>query len=51
LVEQLGRAESVEIVKVEHIGKTQLHLTFSDGTQGDYDFAPLLAKDASTNPG
>lgn len=35
----------IKIVKAETIGQTQLHLTFSDGTQGDYDFAPLLAKE------
>lgn len=35
----------IKIIKAEMIGQTQLRLTFSDGTQGDYDFAPLLAKD------
>ena len=35
----------IKIIKAETIGQTQLRLTFSDGTQGDYDFAPLLAKD------
>ena len=35
----------IKIIKAETIGPTQLRLTFSDGTQGDYDFAPLLAKD------
>lgn len=35
----------IKIVKAETIGQPQLHLTFSDGTQGDYDFAPLLAKE------
>jgi hypothetical protein len=35
----------IKIIKAETIGKTQLRLTFSDGTQGDYDFALLLAKD------
>jgi hypothetical protein len=35
----------IKIVKAETIGQTELRLTFSDGTQGDYDFAPLLAKE------
>lgn len=35
----------IKIIKAETIGQTQLRLTFSDGTQGDYDFALLLAKD------
>lgn len=35
----------IKIVKAETIGATQLCLTFSDGTQGDYDFAPLLARE------
>ena len=35
----------IKIIKAETIGQTQLRLTFSDGTQGDYDFARLLAKD------
>jgi hypothetical protein len=35
----------IKIVKAETIGPTQLRLTFSDGTQGDYDLAPLLDKD------
>jgi len=35
----------IKIVKAEHIRQAQLRLTFSDGTQGDYDFAPLLAKE------
>jgi hypothetical protein len=35
----------IKIIKAETIGQTQLRLTFSDGTQGDYDFAPLLAKE------
>ena len=35
----------IKIIKAETIGQSQLRLTFSDGTQGDYDFAPLLAKD------
>lgn len=41
----------IKIVKAETIGQTQLRLTFSDSTQGDYDFAPLLAKEtALTQP-
>ena len=35
----------IKIIKAETIGQTQLRLTFSDSTQGDYDFAPLLAKE------
>lgn len=35
----------IKIIKAETIGQTQLRLTFSDGTQGDYDLAHLLAKD------
>lgn len=35
----------IKIVKVEYIDKHQLRLSFSDNTQGDYDFAPLLAKE------
>lgn len=35
----------VKIIKAETIGQTQLRLGFSDGTQGDYDFASLPAKD------
>lgn len=35
----------IKIIKAETIGQTQLRLTFSDGTQGDYDLAPLLDKD------
>ena len=30
----------IKIIKAETIGQTQLRLTFSDGTQGNYDFAP-----------
>lgn len=35
----------IKIVKAEHTRDFQLRLTFSDGTHGEYDFAPLLAKD------
>lgn len=35
----------IKIIKAETIGQTQLRLTFSDGTQGDYNLAPLLDKD------
>jgi hypothetical protein len=35
----------IKIVKAEYIRDYQLRLTFSDGAQGDYDFAPLLAKE------
>lgn len=35
----------IKIIKAETIGQTQLRLTFSDSTQGDYDLAPLLDKD------
>lgn len=35
----------IKIVKAEHISDYQLHLTFSDGAQGNYDLAPLLAKE------
>lgn len=35
----------ITVVKAEYICDYQLRLTFSDGTQGNYDFAPLLAKE------
>ena len=35
----------IKIVKAEHTRDFQLRLTFSDGTHGEYDFAPRLAKD------
>ena len=35
----------IKIVKADYIRDYQLHLTFSDGAQGDYDFSPLLAKE------
>lgn len=35
----------IKIIKAETLGQTLLRLTFSDGTQGDYDFASLLAKE------
>lgn len=35
----------IKIVKAEYIRDHQLHFMFSDGAQGDYDFAPLLAKE------
>lgn len=35
----------IKIVKAEYISEYKLRLTFSDGAQGDYDFAPLLAKE------
>jgi len=35
----------IKIIKAEPLNASQLRLTFSDGTQGDYDFAPLLARD------
>ena len=35
----------IKIVKTEYISEYKLHLTFSDSAQGDYDFAPLLAKE------
>ena len=34
----------IKIVKAEHLGQHRIHLTFSDGKQGAYDMAPLLAK-------
>lgn len=34
----------IKIVKAEHLGQHRIHLTFSDGKQGEYDMAPLLAK-------
>jgi hypothetical protein len=41
----------IKIIKAETIGTTQLRLTFSDNTQGNYDLAPLLDKDtALTRP-
>ena len=35
----------IKIIKAETIGQTQVRLTFSDGTLGDYDLGPLLCKD------
>lgn len=35
----------IKIVKAEYISEYKLRLTFSDDAQGDYDFAPLLAKE------
>jgi hypothetical protein len=35
----------IKIVKAEYLSGYQLHLTFSDGAQGNYDLAPLLAKE------
>lgn len=35
----------IKIVKAEYLGGFQLHLTFSDGAKGDYDLAPLLARE------
>ncbi len=35
----------IKIVKAEYISEYKLRLTFSDGAQGDYDFAPLLANE------
>jgi hypothetical protein len=35
----------IKIIKAEPLNAARLRLTFSDGTQGDYDFAPLLAHD------
>jgi hypothetical protein len=35
----------IKIVKASYLRDYQLRLTFSDSTQGDYDFAPLFAKD------
>lgn len=35
----------IKIVKAEHIGQYQIRLTFSDGKQGEFDMAPLLAKE------
>ncbi len=34
----------IKIVKAEYIRDYQLHLTFSDGAQGDYNFAPPAGK-------
>lgn len=34
----------IKIVKAEHLGQHRILLTFSDGKQGEYDMAPLLAK-------
>lgn len=35
----------IKIVKAELLNPSRLRLTFSDGMQGDYDFAALLAHD------
>jgi hypothetical protein len=35
----------IKIVKADYICDYQLRLTFSDDTQGNYDFASLLAKE------
>jgi hypothetical protein len=35
----------IKIVKASYICDYQLRLTFSDGTQGNYNFASLLAKE------
>ena len=35
----------IKIIKAEPLNASRLRLTFSDGMQGDYDFAPLLAHD------
>lgn len=35
----------IKIVKAEHTRDYQLRLTFSDGAHGEYDFAPMLAKE------
>jgi hypothetical protein len=35
----------IKIVKAEHTRDYLLRLTFSDGAHGEYDFAPLLAKE------
>ncbi len=35
----------IKIVKAEHVRDYLLQLTFSDGARGEYDFAPLLAKE------
>ena len=41
----------IKIVKAEHIDQYRIRLTFSDGKQGDYDMASLLAKEtALTQP-
>lgn len=36
-----------KITKATHVGEFVLQLTFSDGTQGEHDFAPLLARETS----
>ena len=35
----------IKIVKAEHLGQYRIHLTFSDGKQGEFDMAPLLTKE------
>ena len=35
----------IKIVKAKYLSGFQLHLTFSDGAQGDYGLAPLLARE------
>lgn len=34
----------IKLIKTEFLEAAVLRLSFSDGTQGDFDFAPLLAK-------
>lgn len=40
----------IKIVKAEHLGHYRIRLTFSDGKQGDYDAAPLLARQTQLTP-
>jgi hypothetical protein len=35
----------INLVKTQYLNPAVLRITFSDGTQGDYDFAPMLAKE------
>ncbi len=35
----------IKIVKAEHVTQYQIRLVFSDEKQGEYDLAPLIAKD------
>ena len=35
----------IKIVKAEHIGQYRIRLAFSDGQQGEFDMASLLARE------
>ena len=39
--------EIIKILKVKRLGGFRLHLCFSDGTEGEWDFADVIAEGGS----